>query len=133
MKRLFLHIGLNCKIKFLPRPEFWPRANRAVVTNDSTVIIEVVLIDGFLYICTRALDSLLSFSYCRAASTSILQLPWATFTLSIQSNFGVPLTLSPLISAIDILLAIWYSNILSSGPNHLNTLCPTLLASSLSI
>ena len=27
----------------------WPRSNQAVVTNNSTVIIEVVLIGGFLY------------------------------------------------------------------------------------
>ena len=29
--------------------EVWPLANQAVVTNNSTVIIEVVLIEGFLY------------------------------------------------------------------------------------
>ena len=29
--------------------EVWPRANRALVTNNLTVIIEVVLIEGFLY------------------------------------------------------------------------------------
>ena len=28
--------------------EVWPRANRAAVTNNSTVIIEVVLIEGSL-------------------------------------------------------------------------------------
>ena len=28
--------------------EVWHRANRAVVTNNSTVIIEVMLIEGFL-------------------------------------------------------------------------------------
>ena len=74
MKQIFLHIGLNCKITFLPRLEFslagrnftlrapnftlitevWPHANQAVVTNNLTVIIEVVLIDvvlieGYLY------------------------------------------------------------------------------------
>ena len=68
--QIFLHIGLNCKIKFLLRLEFtptgqifnlqapifimitevWPHANQAMVTNNSTVIIEVVLIEGFLYI-----------------------------------------------------------------------------------
>ena len=66
MRRIFLHIGLNCKIKFLPWLEFslvgqiftlrvpifivitevWPRANRAMVTNNLTVIIDVVLIEG---------------------------------------------------------------------------------------
>ena len=74
MKRIFLHIGLNCKNKFLQRPEFspagrifspvvrifspvgrictlraqiftvltevWLRANRAMVTNNSTVLTE---------------------------------------------------------------------------------------------
>ena len=65
MKQIFLHIGLNCKIKFLLNRNFhlliftmitevWPCANRAGVTNNSTVIskiviIEVVLIEGFLY------------------------------------------------------------------------------------
>ena len=64
MKRIFLHIGLNCNIKFLLQPEFslvgriftlwtpiftmitevWSHANRAVVTNNSTVVIE-----GFMY------------------------------------------------------------------------------------
>ena len=29
--------------------EVWPHANRAVVTNNLTVIIEVVFIEGFLY------------------------------------------------------------------------------------
>ena len=29
--------------------EIWPRANRAVVTNNSTMVIEIVLIEGFLY------------------------------------------------------------------------------------
>ena len=62
---------IKLQIKFLPQPELlpaeriftvitevWPRANRAVVTNNSIVIIEVVLIDvmlieGFLYCITR--------------------------------------------------------------------------------
>ena len=30
--------------------EVWPCANRAMVTNNSTLIIEVLLIEGFLYI-----------------------------------------------------------------------------------
>ena len=68
MKRIFLHIGLNCKITFLLRQEFspavsiftlwapiftvitevWPRANQAMVTNKSTVIFKVMLIDAML-------------------------------------------------------------------------------------
>ena len=38
--------------------EVWPRANRAVVRNNLTVIIEVVLIKGFLYtIVSRSLTN----------------------------------------------------------------------------
>ena len=65
---IFFTHRLNCNIKFLSQPEFplagwivtviakvWPRANWAVVTYNSTMIIEVVLInvvliEGFLYI-----------------------------------------------------------------------------------
>ena len=42
LKRSYTH----CGHKFL---QLWPRANWAVVTNNLTVIIEVVLIEGFKY------------------------------------------------------------------------------------
>ena len=46
----------------------------------------------------------------------------ATFTASIQPKLDVPGPRKPLTSAINILLAIRYSSILSTFPNHLNTL-----------
>ena len=59
----------------------------------------------------------------RAASTVIPLLPYkATFTPSIQPNLGLPRTRPPLTSAINTLLAIRYSSILSTCPNHLNIL-----------
>ena len=51
----------------------------------------------------------------------------------IQPNLGLPCTRSPLTSAIITLLAYRLSSILSTCPNHLNTLCLTLLANSLPI
>ena len=85
------------------------------------------------YICTRALQSFRSFVHCRAASTVIPLLPKATFTPSIHPNLSLPLTRPPLTSAINILLAIQYSSIFSTCPNHLNTLWSALLANSLYI
>ena len=46
----------------------------------------------------------------------------ATFTPSIQPDLGLPRTRPPFTSAIYTLLAIRYSSILSTCPNHLNTL-----------
>ena len=54
-------------------------------------------------------------------STVIPLLPKATFT-PIQPNLCVPSTRPPLSSYINNLLAIRYSPILSTCPNHLNTL-----------
>ena len=48
-------------------------------------------------------------------------------------NLGLPRTRPPLASAINTLLAIRYSSILSTCPNHLNTLWSALLANYLSI
>ena len=89
--------------------------------------------NSFSYICTSALHSFRSFANCRAASTVIPLLPKATFTPSIQPKVGLPRTRPPLTSAINTLLAIRYSSILSTCPNHLNTLWSALLANSLSI
>ena len=57
----------------------------------------------------------------------------ATFTPSIQSNLGLPRTRPPLTLAINTLLSIRQSSILSTCQNHLNTLRSALLANSLSI
>ena len=83
----------------------------------------------FSYICTRALHS---FAHWHAASTAIPLLLKATFTPSIQPSLGLPGTRPPLTSAINTLLDIRYSSILSTCPNHLNTLWSALLANSLS-
>ena len=56
-----------------------------------------------------------------AASTIIPLLPKATFTPSIQSNLDLPHIRPPLTSAAITLLAKWLSSILSTYPNHLNT------------
>ena len=90
-------------------------------------------LNSFSYICTRALHAFRSFAHCRAASTVTPLLPKATFTPSIQPNLRLPRTRPPLTSAINTLLAIRYSSILSICPNHLNTLWSALLANSLSI
>ena len=89
--------------------------------------------NSFSYICTRAFHSFRSFAQCRAASTVIPLLAKATFRRSIQPNLGLPGTRPILTSAINTLLAIRYSSILSTFPNHLNTLWSTLLANSFSI
>ena len=62
-----------------------------------------------------------------AASTVIPLLPKATFTPTFQPNRGLPRT------PINTLLAIRYSSILSTCPNHLNSLWSALLANSLFI
>ena len=75
--------------------------------------------NSFSYICTRALQSPLfrSFMYCRAASTVVPVLHKATFIPSIQPNLGLPRTRPPLTFAINTLLAIRCSSILSTYPN----------------
>ena len=73
------------------------------------------------------------FPVFRAAYKVIPRLPNATFTPSIQANLGLPRTNPPLTSAINTFLAIRYSSILSTCPNHLNPLWSALLANSLSI
>ena len=73
------------------------------------------------------------FAYCRVASTVICLPPKATFTPSIQPNLRLPRTRPPLTSAFNILLAIRYPSILSTCPNHLNTIQSALLANQLSI
>ena len=80
-----------------------------------------------------ALHSFRSFAYCRSTSTVIHPLPKATFTPSIQPYLGLKCTRPPLTSAINTLLAIQYSSILSTCPHHLNTLWSALLTYSLSI
>ena len=83
--------------------------------------------NSFSSIWPRALHSFRSFAHCRGASTVIHLLPNATFTPSIQPNLGLQRTNPPLTSAINTLLAIRYSSILSTCPNHLNTLWSALL------
>ena len=53
---------------------------------------------------------------------SHFSLPKATFMPSIPPNFGLPCTHPPLTSVINTLLSIQCSSILSTCPNHLNTL-----------
>ena len=84
------------------------------------------------YICTRALHAFRCLAHCRAASTVTPLLPKAT-TPSIQPNLGLPCTRPPLTSAINTLLAIRYSSILSRCPNHLNTHWSAILANPVSI
>ena len=85
--------------------------------------------NSFTYKCIRALHSLRSFAHCRAAYTVIPLLPTAAFTPSIQPTLGL-LRSRPFRMAIDNLLAIRYSSILSTCPNHLNTLRSALPANS---
>ena len=73
--------------------------------------------NSFSSICTRALHSFRSFAHCLAASTVIPMLPKATITLSIQPNLGLPRTRPPLTSAINTLLEIRCSSILSTWWN----------------
>ena len=84
--------------------------------------------NSIIYLCTKALHSLISLAHI----SSRCQIN-ATFTPSIQPNLGLPRARSPLTFAINTLLAIQYSSILSASPNDLNILWSTLLASSLSI
>ena len=57
---MYLHASTFCTLSdtilytlraniFVVINEVWPRANQAMVTNNSTVLIEVMLIEGFLY------------------------------------------------------------------------------------
>ena len=59
---------------------------------------------------------------CCSASTVIPLLSMASFTPSIHPNLQLPHTRPPLTSAIITILAIQYSSIRSTCPNHLNTL-----------
>ena len=83
--------------------------------------------NSFSHICTMDLHSFLCFTHCRAASTVIPLLPKATYTPSIQPNLGLPRTRLPLTSPINTLRAIGFSSILSTCPNHFNTLWSALL------
>ena len=56
------------------------------------------------------LNSFLSSTHCRAASTVMPLPPKATFTLSIPPNLGLARIRAPLTSAIDTILAIGYSS-----------------------
>ena len=90
--------------------------------------------NSFSYICTIvALHSFRYFAHCRSASTVIPLLPKVTFTPSIQPNLGLLRTRPVLTSEIIGLLAIRYSSILYTCPNHLYTLWSALLANSLYI
>ena len=89
--------------------------------------------NSFSYICIRALHCFRTFAHCCATSTVIPLLNKATFTPSIQPNHCLPSTCPPLTSAINTLLAMRYSTILSTSLNHLNTLWSALLAKSLLI
>ena len=70
--------------------------------------------NSFSYICTRALHSFVFFVHWRAVSSVIPLLPKATFThlSSLTSVYLVPAT--PLTTAINTLVAIRYSSILST-------------------
>ena len=68
------------------------------------------------------LSTLSDLSCIDAQPPAIPPLPKPTFTPSIQPNLGFPHTRPPLTSAINTLQAIRYSSILSTCPNHLNTL-----------
>ena len=95
--------------------------------------------NSIINICTRAkglysdINTPSNLSRYRADSTVIPMLPKATFTSPIQPYLGLARTRPPLTSAINTLLAIWYSSILSSCPNHLNTLWSAVLANSFCI
>ena len=73
------------------------------------------------YICTRALHSFLSSVHHWASSTVIPLLSKITLIQSIQPNLGLTRTRAPLTSAVETLLAMRSSSILSTYPNHLNT------------
>ena len=74
---------------------------------------------------------LLPFVHWRAASTVIHLFPKGTVTPSIQANLGLPRTSPPLTSAINTLLARWYSSVLSERQNYINTLWSTLFTDSI--
>ena len=76
---------------------------------------------------------LLPIIYYRSVSTVISLLSKEMFTPSIQPYLGLPSTRPPLTSAINTFLAIRYSSIFSTCPNHPNNLWSTISASSLSI
>ena len=90
----------------------------AHILNTSALISVVVLLSQLKI----ALYPFLYFVHCGTASTIIPVLPRANFTQSIQPNLSLPHTRPPLTSAINTVLAIRYSSILSTCPNHLNTL-----------
>ena len=74
---------------------------------------------------TRALHSFRSFRVLTHSFPIFRAIPLltkATFTPSIQPNLGLPRTRPPLTSAINTLLTIRYSSILTTFPNQLNTL-----------
>ena len=79
-------------------------------------------VNSMRYICTRALHFFLSFAHCLSGSRVIPLQPKATFTRSAQPTLGRPRNCPPLTSAINNLLAIRYLSILTTCPNHLNTL-----------
>ena len=89
--------------------------------------------NSFSYICTKSLHAFRSLAHCRSASSVISLLPRATFTQSTLPNLGLPRTRPPLISAINTFLAIRYSYILFTCPNHLNNLWSALVDNYLSI
>ena len=63
--------------------------------------------------CTRALHSFIFFVHWRVVSSVIPLLPKATFT-HLSSHLGLPRTRPPLTTAINTLVAIRYSSILST-------------------
>ena len=84
--------------------------------------------NSFNYIGTRNLKY---YTLWHSVFKIIPLLPEATFTPSIQFNLGLPCTCPPLSSTVNTFLAICYSSILGSCPNHLNTLWSATLANSL--
>ena len=72
------------------------------------------------YICTSTIHSFIFFTQ-PPQSSSVAQ-GHLHITPTIQANLDLPHTHPAFTSAIDTLLAIWYSIILSTCPNHLNTL-----------
>ena len=87
--------------------------------------------NSFSYKCTRALHSFRSFTQPPPSFLCCPRPP--SHHSSSQPNLGLPRTRPPLISAINTLLDILYTSILSTFPTHLNTLWSALLANSLSI
>ena len=83
--------------------------------------------NSFSYMCTRALHSFRSFAQPPPSSLCCLRPP--SHHPSIQPNVGHHRTNPPLTSTINTLLAMRYSFMLSTCPNHLNTLWSDLLYS----